>query len=390
MKARFFVLLISLIASLLITLCSAAADPKGWIPINVSGFGDSENYWVESLTPFKDQLYAGTANWIGAQLWRRDSSGVWTQITASGFDNPDNTSIMSLANFKSRLYAGTRNDTSGGQVWRSDDGAGWSKVTLPGFDPKNEEVVHFAEFENEIYASTLSYTTTHGPEIWHSSTGNSGEWTRVVSSGFDGDLNNEGIVTFEEHGGKLFAGTLNRVTGAEVWSMDDTGAWSQLNADGFGDLYNTSVTLKGFDGYLYAGTYNYGPSDNFSDNPGHELWRCQTCTGSDWQMVPIPKGFGTTENRAIRAFETLNGSLFAVIYNRSVGTQVWRSADGENWDQVNTNGFGDSNNRNGHWDNASTVFNSSIYVGTENPAGGEIWSYLSNNVFLSVVVKGSQ
>ncbi len=385
------ILLILLLVSLITAFKLAATDPKRWIQSNVSGFGESENIRVLSLAPFKDQLYAGTTNdsGNGAQLWRLNNSGVWTQITASGFADPNNTQIDCLASFNSRLYAGTTNETSGGQVWRSDDGASWSKVTLPGFDTTIETVVHFAEFENEIYASTAfkwGVTTTHGAEIWQSSTGNSGDWTQVVSNGFDGDVNNRAIVSFEEYGGNLYAAAYNIVTGAEVWYMDDLGDWHQINADGFGDQYNISITLKGFGGYLFAGTYNYW----LSDNPGHELWRCQLCDGSDWQLVPILKGFGNTENRSIRAFEVLNSALFAVIYNQTDGVQVWRSFDGENWGQVNTNGFGDSNNLYDYQDNGTTVFESSIYVGTRNPAGGEIWSYSSNNVFLPVVVKGSQ
>ena len=159
-----------------------------------------------------------------------------------------------------------------------------------------------------------------------------------------------------------------------MWYTSNGTDWSQVNTDGFGDAYNMSVTLTGFDGYLYAGTYNYWQSTD----PGAELWRCQVCDGSDWQQVSTGKGFGDTENRAIRALQVFDGSLYAVTYNRSTGVEVWRSRNGTDWSQNNVDGFGDSENWVVIWDNSVAASSSSLYVGTWNETdGGEVWQYPS-------------
>jgi len=180
-------------------------------------------------------------------------------------------------------------------------------------------------------------------------------------------------------------GSDNNDTGTEVWrsSTGAAGSWSQVNVDGFGDQYNWSVTLEPFDGYLYAATYNYVDSDN----PGFELWRCQTCNGTDWIQVPIAKGLGDTENRAIRSLIDHDGNLYGFTFNRTTGMEVWRTSDGMNWNQIGIDGLGDSNNREPYWDNSVVTHDNLLYVGTTNTAnGGEIWQMFAK-IYLPLVVR---
>lgn len=54
--------------------------------------------------------------------------------------------------------------------------------------------------------------------------------------------------------------------------------------------------------------------------------------------------------------------------------EVWRTADGTNWEQVGFAGLGDSNNYGPYWDNGMAVHNNRLYIGTTNEAnGGEVW-----------------
>ncbi len=388
----FFIMLLSITIPLLTTTLvvraelslSAAQEFATWQQVNEDGFGEAANDAVLSLEAFGGQIYAGTSNDAGAQLWRKTGAGAWASVSLDGLGDSDNTSIADLFEYGGNLYAGTRNEADGGQMLRSADGAGWDSITLPGFDPTNGEIVHFTSYNSQIFASTWSFSNTHGAEVWQSSTGDTNSWTQVVSDGFDGDADNEKIVTFETFGGDLFAGTDNAATGAEVWVSSEGTSWSQVNADGFGDPYNWSVTLEAFDGYLYAGTYNYTDSDN----PGAELWRCQVCDGSDWQELAVPKGFGDTENRAIRSLIQNGDALYAVTSNASSGIEVWVSTTGLSWAQVNTDGFGDSSNTQPYWDNAAAVYENSLYVGTSNSStGGEVWQMLPHNAFLPIVMK---
>ncbi len=363
-----------------------------WAQTNINAFGDNRNQNVTSLSPFKSNLYAGTYNWSGngAQLWRKNGGSGWTSVTANGFGNSANVGINHLFEFKNNFYAATwADETNGGEVWRSSSGdsGSWTKVVSSGFgDATNGEVFRLAEFNNRIYASTVSFTDTHGTEIWRSSSGDSGSWSRVVNDGFDGDSDNVIAMSLEVFNGYMYAGTYNWVTGTEIWrsSNGDSGSWGKINTDGFGDQYNFYISLNTFNGYLYAGTYNYYDSDN----PGAELWRCQTCDGTDWTELTSAKGFGDPENRQISSLVVFNNSLYAFTHNRTTGIEVWCSNNGTDWEQVNIGGFGDSLNYNPYWDNSTTVFNNALYVGTRNNGhGGEVWVYLGKRIFLPLTMR---
>jgi hypothetical protein len=233
-----------------------------------------------------------------------------------------------------------------------------------------------------IYAGTWNVSDSHGGEIWRSSTGDSGSWSRVVQNGFNDDTNNSGIQSAAVYNNYLYAGTGNHNTGGEVWRTSDGTSWIQVNTDGFGDQYNYRIVLKPFNEYLYAGTYNYWDSDN----PGCELWRCQVCDGSDWSQVPIAKGFGDTENRWIQAMTVYENMLYAFTMNSSTGVEVWRSTYGVNWIQFNQDGFGDSSNVY-VVDWGVTEFDETIYLGTSNWAhGGEIWM-IPELIYLPLIVR---
>jgi hypothetical protein len=361
-----------------------APGVPGWKQVNINGFGDRFNLDILSLVPFTGQLYAGTYNDNGAQIWRSPNGLNWTPITSNGFGNTSNVGINHLIEFNGQLYAGTMaNKVNGGEVWRSSDGLNWTRVVEQGFgDPTNAEVFRFAVFNNRLYAATCSYTTTHGTEIWRSATGNAGDWERVVSNGF-GDPQNECAISFGVFGGYLYAGTYNRGTGGEVWRSNtgDSGSWSQVNTDGFGDADNAVVTaLAAFKGHLYASTTR-------RPGAGAQIWRCKVCDGSDWQKV-VDNGFGNADTRGASALEVFNEHLYFIVGNYVTGMEVWRTADGTHWEQVGFAGFGDSNNLAPYWDNPVTVFNNRLFIGTWNWAnGGEVWLFLHKRVYLPLVLR---
>jgi len=359
------------------------AGVPGWTQTNINGFGARENQIITSLGVFGAQLYAGTYNWSGsgAQLWRTGSA--WTSVVTDGFGDTNNAGIDHLIEFNGNLYASTWNQnmttgvTNGGQIWRSSNGTNWSQTVSGGFgDATNSEVYRFAIFNNQIYASTWSNTNTHGGEIWRSSTGNTGDWTRVASNGF-GDSKNVAAMSFETFSGYSYAGTYNwnsatqTSTGGEVWRSNDGTTWNQVNADGFGDANNHGVpALAAFNGYLYASTIHLSGA-------GSQIWRCQVCDGSDWVKV-VDNGFGNTRTTGMNALEVFNNQLYFVVGNSTTGMEVWRSTNGTNWEQVGFAGFGNSNNYAPYWDNAVTVFNNTVYIGTDNSAnGGQVWQMLN-------------
>jgi len=356
-----------------------------WTQSNVNGFGDPDNALALSLSPFGGRLYAGTANisGSGAQLWRLGPSG-WASVMTDGFGNDANGGIDHLLQFNGQLYAGTwADETNGGEVWRSSDGSVWTQVVSSGFgDPTNAEVFRFAEFGGSLYASTWSYTETHGSEIWRSSTGDGGDWSRVLGDEF-GDSNNTGVLGLDAFDGYLYAGTSNSSTGAEVWRTANGTDWTQVNADGFGAGNWAVMSFAGLGGSLYAGTGN--------GTTGGQIWRCQVCDGSDWAQI-VGDGIGDSNNSRVEGLIPFGGRIFAITLNRTTGMEVWSSADGTTWAQANPDGFGDGNNLGPYWDNSATVFDGNLFIGTWNYGNGtEVWQMLEEaelqHIYLPLIMR---
>ncbi len=353
----------------------------GWVQTNVNGFGDRDNYMANPLQAFGGQLYAGVYNGRSddPQLWRMSPAGVWTAVMTNGFGDPSNMDITKLIEFNGQLYAGTENwvcddpncnssHSTGGQVWRSGNGSAWSQVASAGFgDPTNYVVIPLAVFNGQLYAGVYNWdvaaNTTAGAQVWRSATGNSGAWTRVATAGFDGDTDNQGAHSAAVHGNALYVGTLNSVDGAELFRSADGTTWQQVNASGFGDTRNYRISkLATFGGYLYAAT------EHFSGG-GVQIWRCQTCDGSDWARV-VDNGFGNPETRQTTALLVFGSQLYGAFRNRTTGVEIRRTQDGVDWTEVAMAGFDDGNT----WWADLAVFDNHLVAGTNNGAqGGQVW-----------------
>lgn len=392
MKARRLVGLI-FISSFIFVLTgvtsTAGAGSSGWAPASASGFGTASNLGVFALAPFGGQLYAGTGNLGGGHLWRQSSSGNWSSVTTNGFNDSNNAGIDHLIEFKNQLYAGTLNYITGGEIWRSSTGNSgtWSRVVASGFnDSTNAGVVRVSVYSNTLYAGTGRYpTATYGAEMWRSITGNTGDWTRVITNGFT-DNNNIAIPSSETFGDYLYVGTANDATGGEVWRCHacDGSDWAQVNTDGFGTSnYRHISALTAFKGRLYAATLGK------VELTGASIWRCQTCAGSDWTKV-VDNGLGNINTDGASGLQVYQDYLYFAVSNSLTGLEVWRSSTGDSgsWEQVAFAGFGQSANIATYLDNALTVFNDKLYVGTLNQnAGGQVWLYPGQQVYLPMIMR---
>ena len=390
MKARGlvgFVLISSFVFVLTGVASTAGAGSNGWAPASASGFGTASNFVVLAFAPLGGQLYAGTGNLGGGHLWRQSSSGDWSSVTTNGFGDTNNAGIDHLVEFKSQLYAGTANLT-GGEIWRSStgDSGTWSRVVASGFnDPTNVGIVRASVYSDTLYVGTLSYITiTHGAEMWRSTTGNAGDWTRVITNGF-ADNNNAGMPSSETFGDYLYVGTANDATGGEVWRCHacDGSDWAQVNTDGFGTSnYRNISALAAFKGRLYAATMGR------PGLTGASIWRCQTCAGGDWTKV-VDNGLGNINTDGASGLQVYQDYLYFAASNSLTGLEVWRSSTGDSgsWEQVGFGGFGQSANIT-TLDSALTVFNDKLYVGTWNQnAGGQVWLYPGQQVYLPVIMR---
>ncbi|MBU1167269.1 chitobiase/beta-hexosaminidase C-terminal domain-containing protein [Patescibacteria group bacterium] len=206
-------------------------DGSTWTQINVDGFGGT-NSSINALAVYDSKLYAGTGNWAtGCEVWRYDgpTTSDWTKVGDAGFGDSNNSEALSMGVYNSNLYVGTYN-FDGGQVW-SYDGASWTDTTLgnAGFgNANNSQVTSLVVFDDGILEKIFAGTSngTDGAEIW---TYDEASWTASNTPGFYGDNYNDSIPSMLSYGTSLFAGTNNWTTGAQVWETTDGLAWNRID-----------------------------------------------------------------------------------------------------------------------------------------------------------------
>lgn len=296
----------------------------------------------------------------------------WTQKNINGFGDKSNWAIRRISIFNDYLYASTNNSNTGGEVWRTNDGQTWTQVNLDGFSNiTNTGILVGEAFDGYLYAGTSNSAT--GAELWRCSTCDGTDWTPVVSDGF-GDSNNTSVERVVVFSNTLYATVVNPSTGVEVWksSTGDSGSWTQANIDGFGDAQNTGLwAVAVFNDYLYTATSQWDAFLNTSTQTGIEVWR--TNDGNTWNQVNTD-GFGNNNN-VHSWLEPFNGYLYALAGGGTgiTSTQIWRCAtcDGSDWAQVVSDGFGDENNAAGGF---MLGFDGYFYASTSNEiTGTEIW-----------------
>ena len=136
--------------------------------------------------------------------------------------------------------------------------------------------------------------------------------------------------------------------------------------------------MEEYMGYFYIGLRNV--------NTGGEVWR--SSNGTNWTTV-FTGGNGNTDNQRPYGLTAFNNNLYLTMINASTGAEVWESNDGVTWHVIADNGWGDSGNFYADYiDKANAIFNGGLYLGTLNTAtGGEVWLYLSNQIFLPLVIR---
>ena len=196
-----------------------------WTQVHLNGFGDPQNQVAESMAVFENELYVGTLNGNGAELWKSPDGTVWFSVMTGGFGSGPTRAITDLAVFKGVIYAGASNPVTGVQIWRSLDGAVWELVVGDGFgDPGTTVFDAFAIGNLGLYASASG--PSNKGAIWHSEDGTT--WEPSSSPGF-ADPHNDAIESLQFWNETVFAGTANPSSGCEMWK----GGRHSLFDDGF-------------------------------------------------------------------------------------------------------------------------------------------------------------
>jgi hypothetical protein len=242
-------------------------DGTTWQQVVSGGFGDASNSGVNALHVFSGALYAATVNGdTGTEIWRSATGnpGDWTQVNQDGFGGGGTPQDQTMDVYNGYLYVGL-NRSNAAELWRTPDGTTWTLVFTDGLAANIPTVSAMAEFGGQFYIGVRNVTT--GGEVWRS--GDGLNWTPVVTGGL-GNPNNQrpyGLIVFD---GRLYLVFCNTVTGAEVWRSADGSVWEKVADGGWGDSNNGFVDYydKGaavFANRLYIGTMN--------GITGGEIWK---------------------------------------------------------------------------------------------------------------------
>jgi hypothetical protein len=224
----------------------------------------------------------------------------------------------------------------------------WEQVNLDGFDPTfywrgayNYGVIDdsFAVFNDKLYAGTDN--PDNGPEIWVYANDGSTAWLKVSDDPVNPEKSflygGEGTQFLIVHNGHLYAGTVygsnsDIKKSGELWRTANGENWEKvfeysdwLASGQTGDLLSAIV----FNGYLYL-------SARGGSRP--EIFRSQD--GVEWEKI-IDANAPVYGANALYAypFEVFGNELYLGLTNKVDGGEIWKSADGETWVQVNINGM---------------------------------------------------
>jgi hypothetical protein len=112
-----------------------------------------------------------------------------------------------------------------------------------------------------------------------------------------------------------------------------TEGWVRIISGGFNSTNQIGINnFVEYDGYLYASIYN--------KKSGAEIWRTQDF--AHWEMIERD-GFGNLRNSGILLF-VLEGNLYAGTFNKDDGAEIWFSNDGVSFTQIISKGLGDKDN----------------------------------------------
>lgn len=300
----------------------------------------------------------------------------------------------------------------------------WEKVVENGFDnPRNDYAWSMETFKGRLLVGTLNLL--NGGEIWSTQSGNLNEWEKVFEAPLRSDY---GIrCLYSDRGQVLYAGTLN-TRGAQILRSTDGFTWGEVASGGLGNRQNTTIRcMARFGDYLYAGVGGdkaklYRSKDGLAweiidEKPSfestkvpHPNRRYQQVTNNIMiGELAVFKGylyaFTWTKDLDIRSFRMILSRSMRQGYQSNIlndiqenayssdlsfmpsaagAFEVWRSADGENWEKVvglddkYGNGMGFSGFDPDNMDNdvitSVTLFKDQLYLGTEHDHGKtSIW-----------------
>ena len=350
---------LSTVVALIFTIigCPFTASAQ-WQQINEDGFGVGA--WVtKDLVVFNDNLYAATST--PAKLFRlgdlsEESWFHWTEIRIPVNDIVPDTGedsdlelINALAVFRAPgdrwpwLYAAVKRGAKSFLV-RTQNSVTWSLASDIWDFREHGEALELEVFRDQLYVSIGDTYTSDVSKMRLHRTANGLDWETVPSEELAFGAGDHWIEDLEVYDGYLYAGASGHnesIPGdhvVEVWRSRDGMTWTRIDG---GALTSPTVSevesMESFGGYLYVGTKNHYGLTTETSVP--ELWRFN---GELWDKIET---VGQFHERALHV-DTLHGH-HGVLYAGLGGGgrvaeaygRIYRSLDGENWEQITPEGI---------------------------------------------------
>lgn len=292
----------------------------------------------------------------------------WTRVVTGGFTDPGNSHVIFSTEFRGYYYVSTMaseagkrisgSDKQGSDIWRTADGITWEQIGTAGLGDPTNIMFDLVVFRDQLYALSIN-VGDQGMEVWVTSDGT--EFTKLGERGF-GDPKNRAAVPMVLDG-RLVLAVQNPDTGVQIWVSEDGSSFRQVPIDGLCVPGNTGVVrcsrpedpgpLLG--GKLYAGVTN--------STTGGEIWR--TADGLEWEQV-ADRGLGLAQRSSLRPWLVYKDQLYVVGTHSAwaAGFDLFRSGDGTAWEQVVEDGFGAGEHRNMGAD--LVEFEGRLYLSTQN------------------------
>jgi hypothetical protein len=352
-----------LVAMVAVGEASAGGKTEGWTRVVAHGLTDRNNTYAPSSAQFRDHLYlstiaspAGTmysgSHKLGGEIWRSPDGVTWERVGEPGLGDPDNVSF-SLVTFHDRLYAVSTNTETGLEIWASSDGVRFSKIDTGSLGGRHDTGANPFVFRDRLLLGVTN--SVDGAQIWVSE---DGATLKAVVTGGMGDRHTNGVQVWGDpqepapvFHDELYASASDPVTGGETWRTADGLQWERAPDKGLGRGAKSVVFPSAvFEDRLYAVRFTAGTLD---DIRGLDVYR--TADGDTWEKV-VSNGFGVGHERnATGLLSVFQGAIYlsASTYDPRVllpgkpserlaprGFQLYRSSDGVHWDQVGEDGFG--------------------------------------------------
>lgn len=289
--------------------------------------------------------------------------------------------------WKGSTYQGAQVNASGAAiVFENPDPVSrmWRAISMNGFgDADNLTVFEMAGFNGFLYAGTLNPIS--GLQVWKAKVDGrpTYRWIRVLTCGADRGKSNESALSMCVFDDALYIGTGIQNGGYDrTYKIGPAAAEIlRIYPDDTWDLV-VGVSRYTTDGYKVP-LSGLGPGFNNFFN-GY-LWRMAVHEGwlyagtYDWSIF-LPYVRTATWPRRLRT--VVEGIGINKIIGRTGGFDLWRSPNGVDWTPVTVNGFGNRYNY-----GARTMFSTpaGLFIGTANPFGPEVadltsneWSYAPN------------